>query len=68
MEKEKILQSLNFFLEKDKFSEKQWNNRGLNPPSDFLCDKLSVLINDCCINLIKDVENDKGKKQRKKHY
>ncbi len=41
------------FKQKDKFSTKAWNDRGLNPSSSELCNKLTQFFNSSADNLIK---------------
>ena len=54
------------FLEKDKFSSSEWEQRGLNPSSFELCQNMNELLNDCCQNLIELSENGATNKAFKK--
>jgi hypothetical protein len=50
------------FKQKDKFSAKAWNDRGLHPSGGELCQQLTGLFNSCADNLINAVNaNATGK-------
>ena len=42
---------LNLFIDKDKFANHVWHERGLNPSSPNLCKTLSLLLNQVAGNL-----------------
>ncbi|CAD5249380.1 MULTISPECIES: DUF4844 domain-containing protein [unclassified Imperialibacter] len=49
---DRMTNKLQKFLKKDKFSTSEWENRGLNPSSVELCQKMNELLNNCCQKLI----------------
>jgi hypothetical protein len=57
-EKQKILEKLNTFRQKNKFSSSAWEECGLNPSDSMLCDKLENLFNNCADNLIEATNSD----------
>lgn len=61
-----ILEKLSQFKQKDKFSDSEWDKRGLNPSDIELCSKMERLFNDCADSLINSVKNNKNKKANKK--
>lgn len=62
---EKIKQALIDFIEKEKFSEEEWRNRGLNPSDEFICSKMKAHLNECAEQLVKNL-NTKDKNTWKK--
>ncbi|UII20534.1 DUF4844 domain-containing protein [Fulvivirga ligni] len=61
-----MMNELQRFLKKNKFSNSEWENRGLNPSSLELSQKMYELLNDCCQNLIVLSENGATNKAFKK--
>ena len=59
------LDKLALFKERDKFSQSAWNDRGLNPSSNELCQQLTSLFNSCADNLIEAINNKYSSKQLK---
>ncbi|KQM56827.1 hypothetical protein ASE55_19430 [Chryseobacterium sp. Leaf201] len=59
------LNKLNHFRKKDKFSVSAWEERGLNPSDNEVCDRLQNLFNDCADNLIEAINSDFNPKQLK---
>jgi hypothetical protein len=53
------------FKQKEKFSTNAWNDRGLNPSSDELCEKLTQLFNLTADNLINDINASPSSRQLK---
>jgi hypothetical protein len=53
------------FKQKDKFSTKAWNDRGLNPSSSELCNKLTQLFNSSAENLINAINLKSTSRQLK---
>lgn len=53
------------FKQKDKFSTKAWNDRGLNPSCNELCNKLTQLFNSSANNLINAVNSNSSSRQLK---
>ncbi len=67
MERKKdILEKLNQFRQLDKFSTSEWNERGLNPSENELCDRLEYLFNICADNLIEAINSECTQVQLKK--
>lgn len=60
------MNELQRFLKKNKFSNSEWENRGLNPSSLELSQKMNELLDDCCQNLIVLSENGATSKAFKK--
>ena len=46
------------FKQRDKFSTKAWNDRGLNPSSPEICTQLSTLLNSCVEKLISALDTN----------
>ena len=63
---EQLLNELNAFRQRDKFSISAWKDRGLNPSSSEMCAQLNTLFNDCADGLIKAVNQKMPAKQFKK--
>ena len=61
-----VVEKLLAFKEKDKFSYSAWNDRGLNPSVDELCNKLEALFNEGATLLIKEIESNPGSKKLKR--
>lgn len=61
-----IIDKLIAFKQRDKFSTKAWNERGLNPSGDELCRRLTLSFNACADKLIHEVENRNAPGQLKK--
>jgi hypothetical protein len=53
------------FKQRDKFSQSAWYDRGLNPSSSELCQKLTTLFNSCVDNLIEAINNKYSSRQLK---
>ena len=53
------------FKQKEKFSINAWKERGLNPSSDELCQKLTHLFNSTIDNLINDINGNSSNRQLK---
>lgn len=64
-DKQTILDKLNAFRERDKFSTSAWEERGLNPSDSGMCSTLQNLFNDCAVNLIEATNSDFKSKQLK---
>lgn len=54
------------FKQRDKFSSTAWNDRGLNPSSDELCQQLKALFNSCADNLLEAINKKYSSRQLKK--
>ena len=65
-EKEHILTALSGFRRRDKFSYGVFQERGLNPSDDELCQWLQTQFNVCTDQLIASVEADLGEKKKVK--
>ena len=63
---DRMTNELQKFLKKDKFSNSEWEDRGLNPSSFELCKKMNELLNNCCQKLVKLSENGATNKDFKK--
>ena len=63
---DEIIEKLKRFREKSKFSNSEWEKRGLNPSDSDLCIKMENLFNDCTDSLIDSVENNKNQRLIKK--
>ena len=63
---QKVLDKLESFKKKHKFSTSEWNKRGLNPSNTETCDRLEQLFNDCTSNLISAVNSNATKRQLRK--
>lgn len=59
------LDKLNHFRKKDKFSVSAWEERGLNPSDNEVCNRLQNLFNECADNLIEAINSDLNTKQLK---
>jgi hypothetical protein len=57
-DKQIILDRLNSFIEKDKFSFSAWEERGLNPSNIELSDRLQRVFNECAMSLTIEVNSD----------
>ncbi|WP_396144902.1 DUF4844 domain-containing protein [Flavobacterium sp.] len=55
---EKLVEKLNFFITKNKFSDSEWLKRGLNPSDDNLCNKMNAIFNECAKSLIIEVQKE----------
>jgi len=64
-DKQTILDKLNAFRERDKFSTSAWEERGLNPSYIEMCSTLQNLFNDCADNLIEATNSDFKSRQLK---
>jgi len=53
------------FKQRDKFSATAWNDRGLNPSSNKLCQQLNKLFNSCADNLIEAISKKYSDRQIK---
>lgn len=65
VDKQQILEKLNTFRKKNKFSNSAWEERGLNPSDYEICERLENLFNECVDNLVEIVSNDSNDKQIK---
>jgi len=63
--KQTALHKLTIFRKREKFSAIAWEERGLNPSDDEVCDRLQNLFNDCADNLIEAINSDSNPKQLK---
>ncbi|MEM1001272.1 MAG: DUF4844 domain-containing protein [Bacteroidota bacterium] len=61
-----IVEELDRFLRKDKFTVAEWENRGLNPSSPELCSKMTNLLNECCEKLIQHAQENSPTKVLRK--
>ncbi|MDR7208321.1 DUF4844 domain-containing protein [Flavobacterium piscis] len=61
-----IFDKLKYLLEKNKFSDSEWEKRGLNPSASELCEYLENNLNSCLSSLIDKVENNASQKELKK--
>lgn len=64
-DKQTTLDKLNAFRKLDKFSSSAWEQRGLNPSDDEMCNRLQNLLNDCADNLIEATNSDFKPRQLK---
>jgi len=64
-DKQTILDKLNAFRERDKFSTSAWEERGLNPSDSEMCNRLQNLFNDCADDLIEASNSDFKPRQLK---
>jgi hypothetical protein len=55
---EKLVEKLNFFITKNKFSDSEWLKRGLNPSDDNLCNTMNAIFNECAKSLIIEVQKE----------
>lgn len=53
------------FKQRDKFSVQAWNERGLNPSSDELCQYLTAFFNTCADKLITEVKRESSSRRLK---
>lgn len=60
------LYKLKYFLEKKKFSDVEWEKRGLNPSNPELCEQMENKLNVCLISLINLIENHTSQNDLKK--
>ena len=60
------LDRLKFLLDKKKFSDSEWEKRGLNQSSSELCEQLENKMNLCLKSLIILIENNASEKELKK--
>jgi hypothetical protein len=63
MNTEKIKTQLQLFQSKDKFSDEEWNRRGLNPSANEMSFKLNVMFNRLAADLEEAIENGKSEKE-----
>ena len=63
---DEIIEKLKRFREKNKFSDSEWEKRGLNPSDSDLCLKMENLFNGCTDSLINSVENNNNQRKIKK--
>ncbi len=64
-DQKKILEELLAFKNREKFSDSEWNARGLNPSDSEMCSWLELGFNSCADNLIEAVKSNMGQKQLK---
>lgn len=64
-DKQTTLDKLNAFIKLDKFSSSAWEQRGLNPSDNEMCNRLQNLFNDCADNLIEATNSDFKPRQLK---
>lgn len=60
------LERLQFLLDKEKFADSEWENRGLNPSGSDLCDYMEAKFNSCLSSLIGLIEINSSEKTLKK--
>jgi hypothetical protein len=53
------------FKNRDKFSTQLWNERGLYPPGDEICQAMTKLFDSCADNLIASINHNASKRQLK---
>ncbi len=63
---EQLIKQLKDFRQKHKFSDSEWEKRGLNPSDSDLCLKMETLFNDCADSLIDLVSRDQSGRLIKK--
>lgn len=63
---EEKIEKLTEFIRRDKFSLQAWNDRGLNPSSDDLCQYLTSFFNASSEKLIEKVKADSSERQFKR--
>jgi Domain of unknown function (DUF4844) len=56
---DKIIEKLKILRQKDKFSDLEWEKRGLNPSPKDLAAKMDALFNNCIDDLIEQCKTDK---------
>jgi hypothetical protein len=61
--KQDIINQIQAFKERDKFSTAAWNARGLNPSEKSMCDKLQRLFNDCADAVLKALQSNATPKE-----
>ena len=54
------------FKQRDKFSPAAWDDRGLNPSNDELCQQLKTLFNSCADGLLEAIDKKYSTRQLKK--
>lgn len=60
------IDKLKYLLEKNKFSDSEWEKRGLNPSASELCEYLENNLNSCLNSLIEKIENNAQHKELNK--
>jgi hypothetical protein len=65
-QKDQILDQLDNFLKKEKFSDSEWYKRGLNPSESDLCLRMEDNFNSCTKNLIELIKNDSSNAKLRK--
>ena len=65
-DKQPMLEKLEEFKQRDKFSTSAWNERGLNPSDSEMCSRLESLFNSCTDNLIFSINENHDPKRLKK--
>jgi hypothetical protein len=60
-----LVEKLLTFKKRDKFSAQSWEDRGLNPSDDTLCETLEALFNSCANSLIETIKEQGSSKQLK---
>lgn len=60
------LDRLQFLLDKEKFADSEWENRGLNPSGSYLCEYMESRFNSCLSSLIVLVKSNSSLKILKK--
>lgn len=63
--KQATIEKLTAFRHLDKFSHSAWNERGLNPSDEEICNKLENAFNECADSLIEAVNSDYSTKKLK---
>ncbi len=59
------LEQLKAFMQRDKFSDQAWNNRGLNPSDPEISSTLKLLLDECAGSLIEAINTNANDKQIK---
>jgi hypothetical protein len=68
MENSNLINRLSALKQKDKFSEGEWNRRGLNPSGVECCRQLDLLFNAVLVDLIEGVGSSSDLKQILSHH
>jgi hypothetical protein len=55
---EELVEKLNFFITKNKFSDSEWLKRGLNPSDENLCNTMNSIFNECAKSLMIEVQKE----------
>lgn len=63
---DKKIERLQFLLDKEKFADSEWENRGLNPSDSDLCEYMETKFNSCLSSIINLIKINSSKKLLKK--